>query len=83
MSKKVQILYKEFQENGLEELQENPEYIEATKRVLERLNKVRSAIPEEHKKILNEYDDSMVELQGIMLKAYYTQGYKDGSRAGD
>ena len=34
---------------------------------------LRQAMPPELKKLLNTYDDSIVEMQGIMLEEYYKQ----------
>ncbi|SHJ28501.1 DUF6809 family protein [Clostridium magnum] len=78
MGGKVDVLYKDFQENGLQKLQKNPEYQETSKKVMENMHNLKNSITIEQHKLLNKYDDSLVELHGIMLKEYYEQGFKDG-----
>lgn len=79
MSKKVDILFNDFQQNGSQNLQNILEYQEANKKVLENINNLKQYIPLEYRNLLNEYDDSIIVLQGIMLKEYYKQGFKDGN----
>lgn len=80
MDKKVEILYRHFQENSEEVLKDNQEYKEAEMECLEAMYDLRKDIPQEKKEQLNDYDDKSIKVQGILLKTYYEKGYEDGSK---
>lgn len=77
MSKKSEILYENFQENGAQELNDSEEYVQANKRSLDAMYDLRASLSPEQKRLLNIYDDSVTMLYGVLLKAYYMQGYED------
>lgn len=77
MSKKVDVLYEDFQANGAQILNDSEEYTEANKKSLDAMYNLRKSLSPEQTRLLNIYDDSITMLYSVLLKAYYTKGYKD------
>lgn len=74
---KSEILFRNLEENDEVIFKDNQEYQEANKEYLKALNALKKDMPIDKIRQLNDYDDSIVVLESIMIKEYYKQGYMD------
>lgn len=74
---KVEILFRDLEENNEVMFKDNQEYQEANKECLKALHALRKDMPIDKIIQLNDYDDKITRLQGLMIKEYYKQGYMD------
>jgi hypothetical protein len=57
----------------------NPEYKELTKRIMQLEDELIKLLPDDRFKLFDDYRDTVLQRDALVIKLIYLQGFQDGS----